>query len=755
MYRYVFFFVICFFAINSSIAKTNNLVPKPKKITIYWDSSLSMKEKDLDKEIEFLDNYFNNVTDVVVEFISFSNSIGIERTFQITGSNWSDLKEVIKNIAYDGLAFFEFTDRINDSDLNFLFTDGNEVLDKLILGKEIPTYIINSSKNANHTLLKEQSFNANGNYIDLNEMSISESLNLLNLDSEKIVLNNRPTSPGDKNNENVDTQNRNFDSVSGIIYDGEGVLSGAEIIIKGASRGTITNDKGEFSIKAEPGDILEIRYLGMQLKEVMVERSTGYDILLLNKNNDLDEVVVVGKGKVEEVDEEVNTANGLVDSKKLGYTVTSVDEDEFAEAPLTITDATRGKLLATTQGQNDDISQVIFRGVNSVLMNQYPLIVIDGAPMERNSSVGGTQTNKLTDYINPDMVANVTVLRGLAATNQYGSEGNRGVILITTKNAVAGVPTKKNYDQALVRDNDYKENLTAINTSINKKYINDLKKQKGIKEQYKFYLNQRNKYLSDFEYFANVSDYFAQMGYKDLSSKILGNILENNSSQRTTLKYVAFKAEEKRDYLMAERIYKKIVELKPKEAQSYRDLALIYEKTGNYNKALNIYMNIENNKFPDVNFAGLRKNIKSEMKRLILKHKKDLTLTGVPSDYSNPVNYDARIVFDYNDRQADFEFQFVNPQKKFFTWSHTKEMNASRMYEEKTQGFNTEEFLLINAEKGEWLINIESNIKNDKTPVVVKFTVFKNFGKPNETSESKVLLLNNIKGKHILGRVRI
>jgi len=745
MFRKSLFFVLCFFLVSSSFANSINLIPKPAKITIYWDSSLSMKEKDLAKEIEFLDNYFNNVTDVVVEFISFSNSIGIEKTFQITKSDWSALKAVIMDISYDGIALFENTDRVNSSELNFLFTDGFEVLDKLILRKEIPTYIVNSSKNANNILLKEQSFNSNGNYIDLNEISINESLSLLDLDTDNIVLNKQSNSPKIK----IDGE------VSGIIYSAEGVLSGAEIVVKAASIGTTTNDNGEFSIEAKLGDILQISYMGMQGKEVLVEKLSDNDILLLNKNSDLDEVVVVGKAKVEEVEEKIYTANGEVDSKKIGYTVTSIDEDEFAEAPLNVTDATRGKLLATTQGQNDDISQVIFRGVSSVLMNQYPLIVIDGAPMERNSSQVGTQTNKLTDYINPDMIANVTVLRGLAATNQYGTEGNRGVILITTKNAVVGESVKKPYDRALVRDNDYNENLTTINTSINKKYINELKKVKGIKDQYKFYLNQRNKYLTDFEYFANVSDFFAQMGYKDLSSKILGNILENNSNERMTLKYVAFKAEEKKDYLLAERIYKKIVELKPREAQSYRDLALIYEKTGHYNKALNIYMNIENNKFSDVNFSGLRKNIKSEMKRLILKHKKDLTLTDVPSDYSNPVNYDARIVFDYNDRQADFEFQFVNPQKKFFTWSHTKELNASRIYEEKTQGFNAEEFLLINAEKGEWLINIESNIKNDKTPVVVKYTVFKNFGKANETSQSKVLLLNNIKGKHILGRVRI
>ncbi len=191
------------------------------------------------------------------------------------------------------------------------------------------------------------------------------------------------------------------------------------------------------------------------------------------------------------------------------------------------------------------------------------------------------------------------------------------------------------------------------------------------------------------------------------------------------------------------------------EPQSYRDLALIYAKNKKYNKALNIYLNIKKDKFVGVNFSGLMKNINNEMRRLILNHKSKLTLTGVPKEYYNHVQYDARIVFDWNDRDADFEFQFVNPKKKFFTWSHTKDKNASRIIRENNQGFNAEEFLLTGVGKGEWIINIESNIKNKKEPVAVKYTVFKNFGKANETIESKLLILNNISGKYTIGRIKI
>ncbi len=751
MFKKILLVFICLFIFNKAFANTTYLDPYPKKITIYWDNSMSMKDKDITKEIEFLDNYFNNVKDVDVELISFSNTIGIEKSFRVSNSDWSSLKEILLDITYDGLAFFGYIDFDSGSDINLLFTDGIEVIDKLNIKTETPTYIINSSNNTNDNLLKAKSFNANGNYINLNEISIKKGLSLLDIDGAEIVLIDKDKIENEESNMDTDILNNENNLVSGIVYGAEGILSGAAITIKDKSTGTTTDENGRFSINAKKGDVLEIRYLGMKTKEISVEKLKDNDILLLDENNNLDEVVVTGLVK----EEKVITGYGKVDKDRLGYAVKTVDEDELTKTNATnISDAARGKMGASLFGQNEDISQAVFRPGNTLgFGNVFPLIVIDGTPYRNDSTRGNTF--KGIDFIDPSIVASITVLKGLAATNRWGSEGAAGVIIITTKNAIPGEQFKKPYDRALLRDNDYNENLSLVNTSINEKYIDDLKKQNGIIEKYDFYLKQRNKYLGDFQYFTNVSDYFSQLGYKDLSSKILSNILENISSEIITLRFVAYKAEEKRDFRLAEIIFKRIAELKPKEAQSYRDLALIYQETGNYKKALNIYLNIKNDKFVGVNFSGLRKNINNEMRSLILHHKKDLNLTGVSSDYLSPLNYDARIVFDWNDRDADFEFQFVNPQKKFFTWSHTKENNASRIYDEKNQGFNSEEFLLISAEKGVWLINIESNIKKNKNPVIVKYTVFKNFGKPNETKETKLLILNNLKGKKMLGKIII
>ncbi len=213
--------------------------------------------------------------------------------------------------------------------------------------------------------------------------------------------------------------------------------------------------------------------------------------------------------------------------------------------------------------------------------------------------------------------------------------------------------------------------------------------------------------------------------------------------------------QDRKDFNLARRIYGHVLLLKPGESQSYRDLALILSENHQYQKSLDMYRKMKDGDYPSVNFEGLKKPLNSEMKRLILQHKNKLDTQGLPSYYQTPMNYDVRVVVDYNDREAEFDLQFVNPQKKFFVWSHRKFENGARIEQESIQGFNTEEFFLIDAEPGKWQVNIESPKQESRTPLALRYTVFRNYGTKNETRQSKTLVLNNIEGKYLLGIIKI
>ncbi|MBN4070232.1 carboxypeptidase-like regulatory domain-containing protein [Olleya sp. AH-315-F22] len=717
-----------------------------------------MQKKDIDKELAFLDNYFKNIINTQVTSITFSNSINSQQFYKIDNGDWSSLKTALLSTKYDGIAFYDTLLFTQESDIILLFTDGVEIIDKLKIDNSIPTFAISSTKDVNTSKLLEQTLPTGGNYINLNNLSVKEALaTVLGINSKAIVAKKQIISKTTNTTIN--------EEIIGRVYGAEGVLTGATVRIKNKKTGTITNSKGEFSIKANKGEILVINYLGKKTKTITIDNlEEAQEILLIGSENVLDEVVVTGQGNQEP--ELVETGFGKVNKDKLGYAVRTIDSKELMSGNATnISDAVRSKMGAvhyTTKSA--DISKTIFRNGEAGLLggdtsNKYALIVIDGVPFQRPPPPppGITPINDSFDIIDPENVASVTVLKGLAATNRYGTQGAGGVILITTKMSLAGKKKKTPYNSALVRGNDFTESLTEVNNSIaHLPYIKALNKHQTLSAVYDAYLVQRVNHLQDPLYFVNVSDFVSQWGNKQLATKILSNVLELHPKDVRLLRLVAFKIEQ-HDKFLAKRIYEKIALLKPKEAQSYRDLALIYQETGYYQEALDIYKKILNNNYPQVNFSGSKKHIDNELKRLILLHKNKLNVTGIPTKYLNikKIACDARIVFDWNDRMADFELQFVNPQKKFFIWSHNKFENEMRIEKEQLQGFNSEEFLLTGSMKGEWLINIESNSENKNNPVVIKYTVYKNYGTPKETKTTKLLILDNINNKQMVGKIKI
>lgn len=721
----------------------------PQKITIYWDTSWSMKDKDLAKEFKLLTSYFTTLQNVEVELISFSNAVNSTKSFTIVNADWSSLKSVLLATKYDGVAFYEILSEPSNSEVNLLFTDGIETIDELVINTKKPTFIINSIVLANHKLLKKQGIISQGNYINLNEVTIEQSMSLLRVSVKNIPIDYNRIS--NFQNELIKNESTNNSIISGVIYGEDGVLEDAFVSTVGRANGLVTDVNGLFKISAKKGDTLLVSYVGMHRKKIIVNDTKTLSITLESNPNALEEIVIKGKGKktVDEGDFE-ETAYGIVEKKRLGYAVQSIKSDDIATATTEVTDIVQGKFSVSNNGSNDDISKMITRGFMSINYNSHPLIVIDGTPLAIGNS-------NLRDLVNPSNVENITLLKGLAATNRWGSDAAGGVVLITTKTATFKSESKnKLYDSAKKRDNRYTEKLTFLNTVVNTVYIKELKKMKTLDEVYNQYLKQRKNYASDFLYFINVSDYVAQWGNKELSSKILSNILEIDVNNRELLKLVAYKSEQNYNYVLARKAYERIGKLRPKDTQSYRDLALIYQEVGYYNKSLELYNDINENKIPDTDFSGLQKIINSESRRLVSLHKKELDVSKIPETYYASADYDARIVFDWNDSSAEFELQFVNPQKSFFTWSHTKAKNRVRLDEEKQKGFNSEEFLLIDAPKGEWLINIENKTKkNKKKPVVIKYTVYHNYGKADEIKELKTIILNNISKKYMIGKIVI
>lgn len=208
--------------------------------------------------------------------------------------------------------------------------------------------------------------------------------------------------------------------VSGTIRDSEGnPLAGVNIVIKGTNRGTATDAEGRFTISADPGQVLMISSIGYNPREVAVSSDTDFDITLVGENKSLNEVVVTALGIRKSV-------------KSLTYSVDNVKGDELNKAKETnVINSLQGKVAGVTITKNavgpGGDSKVLLRGNRSITNSNEPLYVIDGVPLSGNVSM-----------LNSDDIESMTVLKGASAAALYGSQGQNGAIIITTKRGKSG-----------------------------------------------------------------------------------------------------------------------------------------------------------------------------------------------------------------------------------------------------------------------------------------------------------------------------
>lgn len=201
-------------------------------------------------------------------------------------------------------------------------------------------------------------------------------------------------------------------------------LPGANITVVDEPIGTSTNVDGEYSLEV-PADaeMLRVSFIGYEAQEVAIEGRSTIDFALVPSEAQLDELVVIGYGTQEERD-----VTGSVES---------VRAEDFNQAPVVspenlISGKVAGVQISSNSGAPGDGTRIRVRGSNSFSAGNDPLFVIDGVPIDNGGNAA--QRNPL-NFLNPNDIASMTVLKDASATAIYGSRGANGVILIETKQA--------------------------------------------------------------------------------------------------------------------------------------------------------------------------------------------------------------------------------------------------------------------------------------------------------------------------------
>ncbi|HEY0304551.1 MAG TPA: carboxypeptidase-like regulatory domain-containing protein [Longimicrobiales bacterium] len=231
-------------------------------------------------------------------------------------------------------------------------------------------------------------------------------------------------------------------------------LIGAQVVIAGTTRGTVTNQEGRFAIPQVPAGERQVRvtHLGFKGATQTVAVVAGATATV---NFDLQETVL-------EMESVIVTATGAEQrQREIGNTVSRISTAEIAPAPVqTLTNLIQaraaGVVIQQTSGSTGTGSRIRIRGNSSVSLDATPLVIVDGIRVSNEVEstglfTGGTSTSRWDD-INPEQIESIEILKGPAAAALYGTAAANGVVQITTKRGMGGRTEVRAYGERLQRE---------------------------------------------------------------------------------------------------------------------------------------------------------------------------------------------------------------------------------------------------------------------------------------------------------------
>lgn len=268
----------------------------------------------------------------------------------------------------------------------------------------------------------------------LNELAKQTGLQFKKIDNTISVSSGQSTRSAVVNIQQQDKK------ITGTITDEKGEpIIGANVVEKGTTNGTVTDIDGKFTLSVADNAEIQISYIGYVVKDIPVKNQTSFSIALQEDSQNLDEVVIVGYGTMRKSD--LTGSSASVKSDVLEQrTVSSVNQALSGKAA--------GVNIATNSGRPGGRTTVRIRGSSSISVTNEPLYVVDGVILNVSTLENGASP---IDYMNPNDIKSVEILKDASSTAIYGARGANGVVMITTKRGegVSGASVRYDADFSL------------------------------------------------------------------------------------------------------------------------------------------------------------------------------------------------------------------------------------------------------------------------------------------------------------------
>lgn len=534
--------------------------------------------------------------------------------------------------------------------------------------------------------------------------------------------------------------------IFGRIMDGDTPLKDVRIHRGDETTPVFTDAEGTYRIEAVPGDILHYSYTGMKEYRVRVEDVTEFlNLVMIPDVQELEEVTVSRKRKKSQRElafeyrtntDLIRTAFGIIDVRKTPVNVLVVTEDEIMPIGLNVLDVLRNRFPGVqVYGNAQQGGLITSRGLGSINNPRSFIWDIDGQVFFNTPL-----------WLDVNNIKRIAIINALAFTARYGAIGGAGVIIINTVGGEASMP--KAGDLARLKNNFIKDEIPGKEDLATDapNYIKELKSASNLEEAKTIYEKYKPQYVASPYFFMDAYSYFAS---RNDGAQFAGMILEDNkyrySNNPVLMKGVAYLLEEQGKASEALELYKEIFIMRPHYSQSYLDLARAYRSAGEIGKSASIFARYKY--LLDEGFLNSSKEfwkvLQHESDNLLALEGKDIgqrvrSLNILTDPY---VDGSTRVVFEWNDSEAEFELQFVNPGDQFYTWKHTYAANEERIADEKDNGYSIAEYVINESLPGTWTVNAKYLGNKSLTPTYLKVTVYTSYGERSQRKQVRTFKL--------------
>ncbi len=745
-----------FFHTNLKLPQKYARKKQPKKITVMWDVSSSRFLSQIPKEINLLKKYLSTMKKGEVEFIPFGFKALPSQTFRIKNGKSTELLQAIQELEYDGgTTLNQLPWNSCKGEEILLFTDGVQNLGSAnspLTSKEI--YCIQSAIKSDNGFLKNLSRTSHGEFIDLCSLSEKEALERLNSKSlhfmgfeQNSALENYYPSTGLGNNGILSVSGR-LTKVRPFVTAKFGI--GTKVLLKTRIPLELNDQKAHANLEKMWAihQLNEWQENSKQNEKQILETGLKYrlvsdfsSLLILDRVEDyVQHRILPPKSLQKEYFKQLKATEK--EEKESSYNHMRAIKNEW-KTQQAWWKSHRKEPKKKRNRHNTQRAPMPGDDVETrseIVQGSYEERSVPPPPPPR---VSANTTEQMTAFI-PPVVEDDEVTNARLDTLRIGAD-----IQLTTTGAMSyswangdfngmasSFASAGTYSLTVNNVNGSNSSNVAVRGSLRVKawdpkspYMKRIKTV-PLSKAYRVYLEERKKYASQPSFYLDVSDYLIFKKHYAEGIRVLSNIAELDMENHSLLRIVAQRFLQLGEKKLALALFKHLIELRPEEPQSYRDLGLAFEQTGNYNEAIRYLYKVVKEPY-DGRFAGIHCIALNEINNIIASHPRNLKYDYIDKAFIRKMPVDIRIVLNWDTDDTDVDLWITEPDGEKCMYSYPLTANGGRISNDFTQGYGPEEYMIHAAQHGTY--HIQAHYYGDHRPTVngkatLSIQLFKQYG---------------------------